>query len=172
MTKTIIYSLALAFALSSCNDNTAEISQLKNQITELQTKIDTQEKNLETLEKNKEVVRNFYQGFFGDLNFDAANQYIGDVYIQHNPAVADGRQALINAGKQWFANAPKKTIEVNNIIAEEDLVFIQTIETDQDGTRHSTLDIFRVTDGKISEHWDAFAHFKQGDFSANENPLF
>lgn len=147
--------LSILFFLSSCNDDSNDIAK------EEQT----------TLEKNKEVVTSFYQEFFGDLNFESANKYIGDIYIQHNPALADGKEALIEAAKIWFNGAPQKEIKINLVIAEEDLVFVQIID-EADGNRFSTMDVFRVTNGKISEHWDAFATFKSTDVSQNDHPLF
>ena len=130
-----------------------------------------QENSEDVLEKNKKIVTNFYQDFFGDFNFESANNYIGDIYIQHNPAVADGKEALVNAAKLWFKNAPKKKIKFNLVIAEKDLVFVQIID-ESDGNRYSTMDVFRVTNGKISEHWDAFATFKKDAVSKNDTPLF
>lgn len=147
--------LSILFFLNSCSDNSNE------GISEEQS----------TLQGNKEIVMNFYQEFFGSLNFDSANKYIGDVYIQHNPALADGKEALIEAAKNWFADAPTKTIRFNLVIAEDDLVFVQIIE-EINGNRFSTMDVFRVTNGKISEHWDAFATFRKDDVSQNDNPLF
>ena len=147
--------LSILFSLYSCNDGSEDI------VIDEQT----------ILEKNKEVVTSFYQEFFGDLNFESANKYIGDVYIQHNPALADGKEALIEAAKIWFNDAPQKQININLVIAEGDLVFVQIID-EKNGNRFSTMDVFRVTDGKISEHWDAFATFKKGDISQNDHPLF
>ncbi len=146
--------LSILFFLNSCNDS-------KDIAKEEQT----------ILEKNKEVVTSFYQEFFGDLNFESANKYIGDIYVQHNPALADGKEALIEAAKIWFNGAPQKEIKINLVIAEEDLVFVQIID-EANGNRSSTMDVFRVTNGKISEHWDAFATFRNGDVSQNDHPLF
>ena len=144
---------------------------LNKKIQSLSSELSQLKENQLTLDKNKKIVTSFYQEFFGDINFEAANKYIGDLYIQHNPAVADGRQAILEAGKVWLKDAPKTKINFNLVFAEKDLVFVQII-TEVDGNRHSTMDVFRVTDGKISEHWDAFADLKKGDKSQNDNPLF
>ncbi|WP_460219531.1 nuclear transport factor 2 family protein [Psychroserpens sp. MEBiC05023] len=173
MLKPIIKTLAILsviFLLSSCNDDSKEAS-LKEENNSLNSQISKLKEQQDILEKNKEVVTSFYQEFFGDFNFDAANTYIGDTYVQHNPAVADGKRALVDAAKVWFKDAPKKKINFNLVIAENDLVFVQIID-ERDGNRFSTMDVFRVTNGKISEHWDAFATFKKNAVSQNENPLF
>jgi len=175
--KILAFSLIILNVLS-CKDNTKElqkIKELENSITDLTEKVisvDVLNTEKRTLDNNKKVVINFYQEFFGNIDFSAADKYIGNVYIQHNPAVADGKEALVSAAKTWLKDAPKSKINFNMILAEKDLVLVQIIDTDKDGNRHSTMDVFRVTNGKISEHWDTFATFKKGDKSANANPLF
>lgn len=77
----------------------------------------------------------------------------------------------MEAAKVWLKDATKTKINFNLVFAEKDLVFVQLIY-EEDGNRHSIMDVFRVTDGKISEHWDAFADFKKGDKFENNNPLF
>jgi predicted SnoaL-like aldol condensation-catalyzing enzyme len=161
---TILAMVSIVVTLSSCENYSKENETLNSEISKIN------EEQL-VLENNKKVVINFYQEFFGDFNFDSANKYIGDTYIQHNPALADGREALINSAKIWFKDAPKKTIKFNLVIAEKDLVFVQIID-ERDGDKFSTMDVFRVTNGKISEHWDAFATFKKEAVSKNDNPLF
>lgn len=169
-TTTLAILLSLPF-LAYCKDSSTEITKLKSELSRLNSETSQSNQDQLTLENNKQVVTSFYQEFFGDYNLDAAHKYIGDVYIQHNPAVADGRQALIDAAKTWFQGAAKKKINFNLVIAEKDLVFVQII-SESNGNRQSTMDVFRVTDGKISEHWDAFNTFKKEAKSQNDNPLF
>ena len=50
----------------------------------------------ERLEQNKQNVMAFYDLMFNQCQpAEAIERYVGDVYIQHNPAVADGKQAFI-----------------------------------------------------------------------------
>ncbi len=121
------------------------------------------------LENNKKIVADFYQELFGDKNIDAINKYIGDIYIQHNPYVADGKEALIDGCKQWFKNAPKEKIDIQHIAADGDLVFIH-LKSHEGAKTVSVIDIFRIKDGKIVEHWDVAQAVP--DKAANSHPMF
>ena len=169
-TKLVILLMGTIF-LTSCSDNSAELKKLSDNVTSLEAKLEVKSKEQSTLEANKKVVTDFYQDLFGNQNYQNMDKYVGPIYIQHNPNVADGREALQKMLPVWFKGAPKYQLDFNLVFAEKDLVFVQVI-TEKDGDRTSTMDVFRVTDGKISEHWDAFNTFKKGDTSANDNPLF
>ena len=169
-TKLAILLMGTIF-LASCTDNSAELKKLNENITSLEAKLEVKSKEQATLEANKKVVTDFYQDLFGNQNYQNIDKYVGPVYIQHNPNVADGREALKEMLPIWLKDAPKFKLNFNLVVAEKDLVFVQVI-TNKEGDRTSTMDVFRVTDGKISEHWDAFNTFKKGDTSANDNPLF
>ncbi|WP_297956488.1 nuclear transport factor 2 family protein [uncultured Neisseria sp.] len=87
---------------------------------------------------------------------EAVSKYVGKTYIQHNPTVADGGQAFIDAFAPFLKEHPGSRAEVKRIAAEGDLVFMhvfsQTSAQDRD---EAVVDIFRFDrNGKIVEHWD------------------
>jgi predicted SnoaL-like aldol condensation-catalyzing enzyme len=127
------------------------------------------EKEKLALENNKKMVADFYQELFGNKNIDAINECIGDVYVQHNPYVADGKEALIAACKDWFINAPKERIDIQHIAADSDLVFIHT-KSHASTKVISIIDIFRIQNGKIVEHWDVAQAVPEK--AANGHPMF
>jgi len=121
-------------------------------------------------EANKKVVLAFYQQLFGDKDTAAVDQYILPAYIQHNPGVADGAAAFKKAAAGWFKGASKSKIDVQHIAADGDLVFLHIRNTKPDGTLRSTIDIFRLENGKIAEHWDVQQDVP--DQAANAHPMF
>ena len=127
------------------------------------------EAETQRLEANKKMVADMYQELFGDKNVDAIKTYIAENYIQHNPSVADGRQALIDAAGKWFRGAPKEKIDIQHIAADKDLVFIHT-KSHMGAKTFSVIDIFRIKDGKIAEHWDVIQEVPEK--SANSHPMF
>jgi predicted SnoaL-like aldol condensation-catalyzing enzyme len=57
------------------------------------------------LEHNKKNVMAFYDLMFNHNNpAEAINRYVGEVYIQHNPAVPDGKEAFITILRGWQKN--------------------------------------------------------------------
>lgn len=122
------------------------------------------------IESNKKIVLDFYQQMFGDKDLTAVDKYITPEYIQHNPNVADGSEAFKKAAEGWFKGAPKTKIDVQHIAAEGDLVFLHIKNTNPDGLLNSTIDIFRLKDGKIVENCDV--HQDVPKKSENLHPMF
>lgn len=107
----------------------------------------------------KQLVSDFFQlAFVEGKPTEAALKYISaDKYIQHNPEVPDGRQPFIDA----FAGYVKETAyscSMKRVLADEDLVAVHShckeaiAPASDKGT--AVVDIFRVEQGKIVEHWD------------------
>lgn len=128
------------------------------------------EKTIDTNEANKKLVLDFYQEMFGDKDIAAVDKYMLPTYIQHNPHVADGAEAFKKAAEGWFKGQPKTKIDVQHIAADGDLVFIHLKNKNPDGSLKSTIDIFRIENGKIAEHWDV--HEDVPKESANPHPMF
>jgi predicted SnoaL-like aldol condensation-catalyzing enzyme len=124
------------------------------------------------LDVNKETVTNFYKVAFNEHKPAAAiEKYVGGSYIQHNPTVADGSLPFIDFVNGFVAKNPHLHVDIKRVIAEGDLVVthvhITTSETDR-GV--AAIDIFRIEDGKIVEHWDVVQPVP--DKAANENGMF
>jgi predicted SnoaL-like aldol condensation-catalyzing enzyme len=129
-----------------------------------------QENNCEAAAKNKKMVVEFYQKLFGDKDISVIDQYIAEDYIQHNPIAADGRQAIKDIATKWIANQPKTKVDFQKVAADGDLVFLHIKSKSFSGKDVSLIDIFRLKDGKIVEHWDVMQEVP--DKSANPHPMF
>jgi predicted SnoaL-like aldol condensation-catalyzing enzyme len=127
------------------------------------------EKKLRQQESNKKMVTEFYQELFGNKNPDAINKYIGDKYIQHNPGLPDGKEALLQAVKVWFKDAPKEKVDFQHVAADGDLVWLHVRSKSGQKVR-AIVDIFRIENGKIVEHWDVIQEIPEK--SASDHPMF
>lgn len=101
----------------------------------------------------KEVVTAFYtEGFVHRDIAGAAQRYIGENYIQHNPEVADGREAFVEVLGPVVKD-PKYSTSIVRVVADGDYVVVYA-KSVYDGKAQAVADIFRVANGKIVEHWD------------------
>lgn len=110
--------------------------------------------------ENKELVAHFIHDVFVERNPDAARKYLSPDYIQHNPHVAPRADGFISSLRDWFAHAPSDmTDETLHLVAQGDLVVAhqRVTYTAKDGSRKQALgfDLFRISHGRIVEHWDA-----------------
>jgi predicted SnoaL-like aldol condensation-catalyzing enzyme len=160
--------LIAAMTCSACNSGKNTDAQV-NKIDSLTAELSTVTSKQATEEANKNLVAEFYQQLFGDKDVSAIDKYLLPSYIQHNPSLPDGSEALKKGATQWFAGAPKDTIDIRHLSAEGDLVYIHTRSKMGDKV-FSIIDIFRIENGKIAEHWDVLQEVPQK--SANDHPMF
>jgi predicted SnoaL-like aldol condensation-catalyzing enzyme len=121
-----------------------------------------------TLAANKKLVLAFYEQIIGRKDFDAARQYMGATYKQHAPYAADGPDGL-RAWLQGFKNAfPNHRYEVKRVLAEGDFVMLHLHGMGGPNPHgESVVDIFRVENGKVVEHWDIIQAIPETADNAN-----
>lgn len=122
--------------------------------------------------ENKEIVVAFYKMIFQDHKVrEAVDQYVGDRYIQHNPLVPNGTKVLIEFLEPYFAKNPTARSEIKRAVAEGDLVFLHVHARSSETDRGmAVVDVFRVENGKVVEHWDVMQPIPEK--AANENTMF
>lgn len=116
---------------------------------------------------NKKIVEDFCDTVFVRHDLRTLDRYMRDDYIQHNPDVAQGKAGFRQFFEKTFKAMPDFRYTLKKIVADGDLVFIycttsathtggEWLGVQPTGNRlnFDVVDIFRIQDGLIAEHWD------------------
>jgi len=127
---------------------------------------------MRSAERDKQNVITFYEMMFNDCQPRAAiDRFVGDVYIQHNPHVATGKEAFIEYFERMARENPGKRVEVKRAFVDGNHVILHCHQIWPGNLEYAGIDIFRLDDtGKIVEHWDVLQVVPEQ--SAHDNGMF
>ena len=122
-------------------------------------------------ESNRIIVGRFVDLFYRQRNVRLAfERYVTDDYVQHNPNIADGREAAILALTPLFS-APGARFDVKRVLVDGDLAAVHLLgRSSEEGPGGAVVDLFRLKNGKIVEHWDVLQPIPNK--AANAHPMF
>jgi len=120
----------------------------------------------------KEVVTKFMDEFYTQKKVrEAFENWVEPGYIQHNPMAKTGRDAAIAFLEPFFQSHPDAKYSIKRIIADGNLVAVHSHAVFTPGERGlAIVDILRVDNCKIAEHWDVAQPVPEK--SANTNGMF
>ena len=124
-----------------------------------------------SVEQNKSLVMRFLNEFMIGHNIKVLDELLGPTYTQHNPGLGHGKDELIKFFQDFWKIHPRPGYYLKRILAENDLVAIHYhFQPDPDEKGHAIVDIFRIEDGKLAEHWDVCQDMPEK--SLNDSPMF
>lgn len=120
----------------------------------------------------KQVVEKFIPLFYEKRDARTAFMtWVAEDYIQHNPIAKDGRDNAVAALEPFFKAMPEMKYTVVRVIAEGDLVVVHNkLQMNAADRGSAVVDIYRVENCKIKEHWDVIQAIPEK--SANAHPMF
>ena len=126
---------------------------------------------------NREVVERFLDDVFVRHDMSRLDEYMRDDYMQHNPDCPQGKAGFLEFFGVIFGAMPDFHYAVKRVVADGDLVmaWCTSLGTHTGGeflgqaatgnaVKFDVVDIFRMQDGLIAEHWDVadtFTFFSQ-----------
>lgn len=122
-------------------------------------------------EANRQIVLDFYEKALNQKNLDVAMSYLGNRYTQHNPNVKDGPVGLSDYILFLREKFPQSHSEIKRSFVEGDYVILHVHSVREPGTLgRAIVDIFKLENGKIVEHWDVAQAVPEK--SENNNTMF
>lgn len=107
------------------------------------------------LNANQRTVLAFYEQAVKRRDFPAAARFLAPVLIQHRTDAADGAEGLREFIDRMRAAYPHGSYEIKRVFADGDYVILHVHVVREPGARGSShVDIFRLDNGKVAEHWD------------------
>jgi len=116
------------------------------------------------LAANKQLVYDFWREVLEAGHLELAANYLAEGYAQHNPNVPTGREGFVKFFGQFAKPTeirPRVAAPLVAMVAEGELVMLSFVSERPD-PKDKTLkytttwfDLFRVRDGRITEHWDS-----------------
>ncbi|WP_298283567.1 nuclear transport factor 2 family protein [Novosphingobium sp.] len=105
--------------------------------------------------RNRDIVLDYYEKLIGRWDFDAASEHLGDHFIQHNPTMPDGLAGL----ERWVRNVPPPIADamqhrIARVLVDGDMVILHVKVSLTAMPDSAIVDMFRLENGKIVEHWD------------------
>lgn len=122
-------------------------------------------------EHNRRLVVDFYNAFFNKHQVAEASKVVDSSYKQHNPQVPDGKAPFVSFFTDYFKKNPDATSQILRSAVDGDLVWLHNhSKSGPDDRGRAIVNIFRVKDGKIVEHWDVIQAVPE--HAANGNSMF
>ena len=117
---------------------------------------------------NLELVLGMFRDMLNPMDSGAVDRFIAEDYIQHNQSVAPGRQPLKDFLDMIRQATPEAVHDVKRAFADGDHVIVHYhVRRWSDDLGWAVIDIFRVENGKVAEHWDVMQNVVEGGPNPN-----
>lgn len=122
-------------------------------------------------ERNKQIAIDFYNAALNEKDWDKALTYMGPRYTQHSIYMEDGPGGLQKLVERIKKEHPDNRGEIKRAFADGDLVVLHLhVTRNRQHRGWSVIEIMRVENDKVVEHWDMFQLVPET--ASNANTMF
>jgi predicted SnoaL-like aldol condensation-catalyzing enzyme len=109
---------------------------------------------------NEEIVRQFTEAVFNAHELSNLEFYMREDYIQHNPTIKNGIEGFRDfAENRFFKQFPNLELRIMHLYTVGNIVISHNHAIlKKGGDEAVVVDIYRIQDGKLAEHWDVIQH--------------
>ncbi|MFH9579605.1 nuclear transport factor 2 family protein [Streptomyces globisporus] len=117
--------------------------------------------------RNIDIVTTAMRELFVEKDLTALDRYWAEPYVQHSPQLPDGLDTLRAAvpGLEGFSWEPQR------VAAQGDLVFTHSLVHGWGPGPTVIVDIFRLVNDRIVEHWDVVQDLVRPEATASGNSM-
>lgn len=108
---------------------------------------------LSSASASKAVAMALFTALTSERDVTALDRYVAGPYYQHNAQMPNGIDVVKQSFTQSYTD-PSFNVSVQRVIADGDLVAIHSHSIKPGGVVFAWIDLYRVRDGKVVEHWD------------------
>jgi predicted SnoaL-like aldol condensation-catalyzing enzyme len=106
-------------------------------------------------EKNLKAVLDFYDVVINGQQYSRVYEFVDKNYIQHKPEVEDGPEGLLDFVRWIYSQSPQHKARIIRSFVDGDYVILHVHVINGAETKDiAVMDIFRVENGVLMEHWD------------------
>jgi predicted SnoaL-like aldol condensation-catalyzing enzyme len=124
-------------------------------------------RDLEQEARNKTLVLEAFDALFNRRDFGAAERYFSPDYVQHSAVIGPGRDGIFA-----LVRSVHRQYESALVVAEGDYVMVHGRFSGGGRPTRIVVDILRIEDGRLAEHWDVMQDEATRAESKSGRPMF
>ena len=117
---------------------------------------------------NLDLVLALFEQVLGPMDSSAVDRFIAPDYIQHNQMAEPGREGLKKFLDMIRSKTPNAVHHVKRAFVDGDHVIVHYhVRRWPEDLGWAVIDIFRIENGLIAEHWDVMQDVTEGGPNSN-----